>query len=158
MKNHWIWLVVAALLLLTGATAPARATQHAAPAPGELSAAGRVFYVSPGGSDGSPGTVSQPWKTIGKATRTLRAGDVVYIKNGTYREWVLLGDQANSGTAAQPIAYRAYPGHRPVLDGATVASAFRGLFEIVRKDHIEISGLVIRNSRVAGIGSRSRTT
>ena len=148
---RFLWL---SLLLVAALVIPAQSTLRAAPPSDDISAAGRVFYVSPGGSDSNPGTVTRPWKTIGKATRTLRAGDTVYIMSGTYREWVLLDDQANSGTAAQPIAYRAYPGHRPVLDGSTVYNAYRGLFEIVRTNHIQISGLVIRNSRVAGIHVR----
>lgn len=154
MRLYRSWFLWVALLLVAGAVVPARATLRAAPASDEIVAAGRVFYVSPGGSDSNPGTVARPWKTIGKATRTLRAGDVVYIMAGTYREWVLLDDQANSGTAAQPIVYRAYPGHQPVLDGSTVGNAYRGLIEIVRTNHIEISGLTIRNSRVAGIHVR----
>jgi hypothetical protein len=154
MRAYRTWLAVAALLLASAALLPVRATTRAAPTPVDASAAGRVFYVSPSGSDGNPGTASRPWKTIGKATRTLQPGDLVYILKGTYREWVELNEKANSGTAAQPIAYRAYPGHRPVLDGSTVGHAYRGLFEIVRTDHIEISGLVIRNSPVAGIHVR----
>lgn len=147
MRFHRIWLAIAALLLVSAFVTPGGREIRAASSP-------RTFYVAPTGKDSNPGSLSSPWRTIGKAVRTLQAGDVVYIKNGVYREWVELNQEANSGTAAQPIAYRAYPGHQPVLDGATIGNAYRGLFEVVGTDHIEISGLTIRNSRVAGIHVR----
>ena len=50
---------------------------------------GTTYYVSPSGSDTSPGTETQPWQTIQKAADTLVAGDTVYIKAGTYPEKVI---------------------------------------------------------------------
>ncbi len=47
-----------------------------------------IYYVSPSGLDSNPGTFTQPWRTISKAARTVKAGDVVYIRGGTYVEAV----------------------------------------------------------------------
>ncbi len=50
--------------------------------------AGNVYYVSPSGDDGHPGSLENPWKTLGKAATTLEAGDTVYVRAGTYIERV----------------------------------------------------------------------
>ena len=45
------------------------------------------YYVSPSASnasDANSGTEALPWKTLNKANATLRAGDTVYLKAGTY--------------------------------------------------------------------------
>lgn len=153
MKEYRLWFLFAALLLVCGAALPVQTRGWAGPTPGEVSAAGSIFYVATTGSDSNPGSAARPWRTIGKAARTLDPGDAVYIQNGTYRENVKL-DWRNSGTAAQHIVYQAYPGHRPVLDGSTVGTADLGLFELTGADYIEIRGLTVRNSRVAGIHVR----
>ncbi|HUU17226.1 MAG TPA: right-handed parallel beta-helix repeat-containing protein, partial [Sedimentisphaerales bacterium] len=69
-----------------------------------------AYYVDGGkrgASDGNPGTEARPWKTIGKGTQSLQPGDTLLIKAGTYRETVIL---KRSGTEAEPIRIRAYPG------------------------------------------------
>jgi len=47
-----------------------------------------VYYVAIGGSDSNDGSVSDPWRTIGKAARSVRAGDTVIVEDGTYPEQV----------------------------------------------------------------------
>ncbi len=59
-------------------------------------------------SDTHPGTEAQPFKTISKATPLLQPGDTLYIKEGIYRETILL---TKSGTPTSPITIAAYPGH-----------------------------------------------
>ncbi len=63
---------------------------------------------SPAASDNHPGTEGQPWKTIRHAASQVQPGDTVYVKEGTYRETVIL---TRSGTASDPITIAAYPGH-----------------------------------------------
>ena len=152
MRWDRFWTRWVGMLLLCVVLVWARAPVRAAP-PADVTAAGRTFFVAPGGRDSNPGTPARPWRTIGKAVRTLAPGDVVYIKNGVYREAIHL-DWRNSGAPGRPIAYRAYPGHAPVLDGATVGTASLGLFQMIGANYIEISGLTIRDSRVAGIHVR----
>jgi len=109
------------------------------------------YFVAPDGDDLDPGTEALPWQTIQKAANTLVAGDTVYIKNGTYHEWVV---PTNSGTLNGYIVYSAYPGHSPVIDGTGVSGEYQGLFE-VRASYIVISGLTIRNSTAAAIHVRA---
>lgn len=57
-----------------------------------------TYYVSPTGSDANPGTQSQPWKTIRKATNTLGSGDTATILSGIYNEGVIV---SSSGITLQ---------------------------------------------------------
>ncbi len=69
-----------------------------------------AYYVDAGNrvaNDGNPGTEVRPWKTIGRGVQSLQPGDTLLIKAGTYRETVNL---RRSGTQADPIRIRAYPG------------------------------------------------
>jgi hypothetical protein len=43
-------------------------------------------YVGPGGDDANPGSLSRPFLTINKGISVLRAGDVLLIRGGTYKE------------------------------------------------------------------------
>lgn len=73
------------------------------------------YYVSTAGSDSNNGTsLSTPFKTIQKAASVAQAGDSVTVRGGTYRETVT---PANSGTAANPITYQAYPGENVTISG-----------------------------------------
>lgn len=55
-------------------------------------------------SDDNPGTKNAPWKTIAHAAASLQPGDTVNVAPGVYRETI---KPKNSGTAEQPIVYRA---------------------------------------------------
>jgi uncharacterized repeat protein (TIGR02543 family) len=81
-----------------------------------------TYYVNKAaGNDAAAGTsVSTAWATIGKANTTLRAGDTVYIRAGTYYEAIM---PANSGTAGNPITYCNYPGESPLIDGGSSLTA-----------------------------------
>jgi parallel beta-helix repeat protein len=66
------------------------------------------YYVDTGGiggtcNDSNPGSVGSPWCTIAKATATAVAGDIVYLRSGTYRETITAN---NSGSAGSPITFR----------------------------------------------------
>ena len=47
---------------------------------------GSLYYVATNGSDSNPGTISNPFRTITKAVGSLRSGDTLYIRGGTYNE------------------------------------------------------------------------
>lgn len=89
-------------------------------------------------SDSNPGTEISPWKTIQKGANVAIAGDTVYVKNGTYFEWVII---KNSGTSGKPVTFKAYPGDHPVVNGTGVKlSTGGGLFYAEGKDYIVIDG------------------
>jgi hypothetical protein len=106
------------------------------------------YFVSPNGNDSNPGTLQQPWKTIGKAARTVSAGYTVYIRQGTYVEAVKLN---TSGTAANPIKVIAYPNENPVIDGGNSIPEPGGCLLCIQGDYIQVSGIEVRNSIYIGI-------
>lgn len=83
----------------------------------------RTFHVSqshPAASDGNPGTVEMPWKTIQRAAEAMFAGDTVIIGEGVYRECVrpFRGGESYE----KMITYRAAPGANVVIKGSDVCS------------------------------------
>ena len=111
-----------------------------------------TYYVAPGGDDSGPGTESQPWLTIQHAANVMTAGDMVYIKAGTYNEMV--HQNINSGTNANYIIFSAFPGDEGnvIIDGTGImVPDYTGLFYIDDVDYINVSGLNILNSKEAGI-------
>ena len=78
--------------------------------------AATVRYVAPTGSDSNTGTQTAPFKTLRKALTTLRAGDTLLVRGGTYPERIQ-NPTISAGTATAPIRVQAYPGERPVVQG-----------------------------------------
>ena len=66
----------------------------------------RTFYVDPAGNDSAAGSLPSPWRTLQKAAGTVQAGDLVIVHAGHYAGLYL----TTSGTAANPITFRADPG------------------------------------------------
>ena len=97
------------------------------------------YYVATNGSDSWSGTLASPaadgndgpFATVGRAREAVREGGraeavSVLVRGGTYRlERPLVFGPEDSGTAAAPVTYAAYPGETPVLSGGRVISGFR---------------------------------
>jgi hypothetical protein len=80
-------------------------------------ASSRDFYVSPEGSDASPGTSpSAPWRTLARVNSAfLLPGDRVHLRgNATFRE-PLAPRAGTSGTTAEPIVFDSYGSGRAML-------------------------------------------
>lgn len=74
-----------------------------------------TLYVSiENGDDANPGTLTEPWKTIGKANKELQPGDTVYIRKGIYDEII---EPFNSGSEGQKITYKAFEGESVTIRG-----------------------------------------
>jgi L-rhamnose mutarotase len=110
-------LLLAVLLLSTGCAAPR----------------GVQFHVSPDGSDQSPGSRAQPFRTIARAReavreeirRGLRADVTVLIRGGTYvLDEPLVFGPGDGGTQAHAVVYAAWPGEEPVLSGGRPIRGF----------------------------------
>jgi len=111
---------------------------------------GNVFYVSTSGSDQNPGTLNLPWRTINQAARTVAAGDIVYIRGGTYHETV---NVKTSGTSDRPIKILAYQGETPVIDGNNFAlpeGSGNALLKL-SGNYIYVSGIEVRYSSYLGV-------
>lgn len=86
------------------------------------------FHVSPNGDDNGDGTAAQPFSTIEAARDAVRetgarAGAVVTIHGGTYHlPEPLEFTEADSGTEAAPVIYRAAEGEEVWLNGGVPLS------------------------------------
>ena len=108
-----------------------------------------TYYVAPGGSDGDPGTQSQPWATFQHAADTAQPGDTVCFQGGTYSvpEDIHL---AQSGTAVATITFIAYPGETPILDRG--GSAGSGLLILDQyTSYLRVSGFTLRGFTIWGM-------
>lgn len=110
------------------------------------------YFVSPKGRDSNRGTLMSPWKTLGKALRSIRPGDTVYLRNGVYSERV---DIEVSGTPRGPITIANYRNEPVTFDGKRIDWGYDwgSLFDLNGQSHLKIKGLRVINSRWAGIGS-----
>jgi hypothetical protein len=80
--------------------------------PARLPAAQARRYVSPRGSDASPGTLGRPWRTVQHGLDSLRPGQALLIRRGTFRENLVM---TRAGTPARPMTIRNYPREHPIL-------------------------------------------
>ena len=100
------------------------------------------YYVATNGSDSNKGTnIAQPFATLSKAASSAVAGDLVYVRGGTYAVASKISF-SKSGMPAQPIRIRAYPGETPVLDG----SSFGDDVISISGSYYQFYGLVITNA------------
>src|SRR4030042_2815262 len=74
----------------------------------------RTFYIATNGNDSNPGTLSSPWRTIGKGVSSITAGDTLYIRGGTYNEVVNI---SRSGNNSSPIIIDNYQNEIVIING-----------------------------------------
>jgi parallel beta-helix repeat protein len=99
--------------------------------------------VSATGSDASVGSLEAPWLTLKKAADTVPIGSTVFVRAGTYGPFVM----SRSGTAADPIIFRAYANELPVIDGAGVAEY---TVRVTRASYVKLIGLTVIRGYGAG--------
>lgn len=96
---------------------------------------GGQFYVSVKGNDTNPGTLERPFRTIQRAADVMVAGDTCYVREGTYRETVKLG---NSGSEGKLIRFIAYPGEKVLLCGTeTIYGGWKVYKGKIYQKHVE---------------------
>ena len=106
------------------------------------SASATTFYIDNSGApacsnSASGGSEANPWCTVNYAVNRVAAGDIVYVKNGTYNEQVLISGK-NGGPSY--ITFQNYPGHSPILRGSGVHT---GRHKIIDSNYIKFVGFRI---------------
>ena len=100
-------------------------------------------YVSTTGSNGNPGTIDQPYRNIDFAADRANPGDNIFVRGGEYRERVT---PVRSGTLANRIAIRNYPGESPIIDGTGQSvGGETALIDIGGRSYLTFDGFQIRN-------------
>jgi len=85
-----------------------------------------TYYVAPNGNDNNTGTISAPFRTWAKLSSVMSAGDIAYIRGGTYTSTQGAGASVHSliqnlnGNSSNYIIIQNYPGESPVLDLSTI--------------------------------------
>jgi len=98
------------------------------------------YYVSTSGSDSYAGTLANPFATIQKGLDVARAGDTVFVRAGTYSNYVQFG---YSGTIGSPIVLKNYQAETVSIDGGSSRSY---CLYATNKGYIVIDGINVQNS------------
>ena len=106
------------------------------------------YYVSPSGNNTNTGTLSRPFKTINFGISKLRAGDILYVRNGTYYERVTV--YGHDGDKSYPVIISAYPGEFPIIDGTGIDLAASSSLISILSNYVYLIGFEIRNVNVTG--------
>lgn len=132
------------------------------------------YYLNPAsGSDGNSGAINAPWKTMLKVRTTVAAGDIVYIRGGTYTPGQYKGETGtpqwkrtqSKGTAGNPITITNYPGETVIFNGqntswwmtwnpVTVTGAHVAYYVII--DGFEFRNFASAAVAVSGVDSSNR--
>jgi len=99
------------------------------------------YYVAPDGSDTNPGTISEPFFTLNQAWSVVEAGDLVFMRGGTYLYDSRQRLHDKSGTADRLIRVWAYPGETPVISPSASFPETVGVH--VSGDYLHFKGLEI---------------
>jgi len=109
--------------------------------------AATTYYVAPPptGSDTNPGTLESPWATLQHAAGLIQPGDTVLLRAGSFAG----AHFTTSGTAALPIAVKAFPGETVEIDSDNPSTP-DGI-NLEGASHFIVEGLHINGRTRAGI-------
>ena len=129
--------VVAGLVLLSGLFPPLHGQGDASP--------GKVYWVSPTGA-AAWADAQSPFPLLGKACSSLAAanvnasaGDIVYLRGGTYGTGIR---PSRSGAAGRIITFQAFSGESPRIRAVTERAV-----TIVGKSYIKVDGILSYESQ-----------
>ena len=96
------------------------------------------IFIATNGNDENPGTISQPLATLHKAVEIASAGDNIYLRAGSYNQY-LYWDFGANGSAGNYITLQAY-------DGDLTATLYNTeeLLSLAGRTYIKVIGLELR--------------
>ena len=103
---------------------------------------GGVFFVSPQGDNQNQGSEAHPWRTVQYAIDHARAGDTVYVRQGTYYESLRFNNY--SGTLQSPIVFQNYPGESVTIESVTASGGDPAM--CIGVSHIQIRGFKVHKA------------
>jgi uncharacterized repeat protein (TIGR02059 family) len=117
-----------------------------------------TYYVSPSGNNSNNGiSLTTPWKDLNYAAGKLSAGDILYMRGGTYltqnnasATWHIWID-GKAGTATNPIRIEPYQNEVPVFDLSNITTpTYSGnctVLIVQNCSYLTIKGLRITNAK-----------
>jgi hypothetical protein len=142
-------------------------TEVSAPWTIEVGADGFRFVDANAGNDGNAGTQDAPWQTLAGVQANSTAGEIVYLRGGTYDTQNMPVDSEGTtwarvefGGQVHSVQWLAYPGEAPVIDNGYSLGAENSRF--IRFSGSEthpvyLDGLEITNAWDKGIQFGSGT-
>jgi len=120
-----------------------------------------TYYVSPNGTASWSRAVNASTPcSVSVAMSSAVAGDIVYFRGGTYKAGQSnnnsnLGywNPTNSGTATNPITFKAYPGEIPIMDAYTSGQYVSRALGNGYKNYIIFDGFILRGNNGDTYGS-----
>ncbi len=111
-----------------------------------------TYYCAPAptGNDNNTGTISSPYFTINKAVSNAKAGDIIYLRAGTYNYTSKQAISSKNGTSSAHIVIQSYPGEWAIINGSNITTT-DDLIAVSPGSYIDIKSLEIKNSTQAGI-------
>ncbi|WP_051477533.1 carbohydrate-binding protein [Aquimarina pacifica] len=102
------------------------------------------LYVSKSGSDTNTGTITSPYLTIQTAINVATAGDIIYVRSGSYAEKIWW---ANSGSEGSPITLTNYLNEEVTISGITPTNSTQGAQILISsKSYIRINGITFSDN------------
>jgi hypothetical protein len=131
MRAHFVAYIAAAMTMIVALPSGAVATN---------------YFVATGGNDRNPGTADRPWATLQQAANVARAGDVVLIRAGHYRQRALF---AAAGRADAPIRFSAESD--AVIESPNPADQTEGLAVHTTAAYLQLVGFEVGGGFAEGI-------
>jgi hypothetical protein len=116
--------------------------------PDGASAAAVTVYVAPGGSDHAAGTLSAPFRTLGKAFSVAGPGTTIEVHGGTYYPRQTLASSVD-GTARERVTLRPYHAEPVTVDGSRLPPG--SPLVSLAADYWTIAGLDFRDAPDRGV-------
>jgi hypothetical protein len=98
----------------------------------------RLYFDAAAGNDANSCLAGSPCKTLSKAATMATAGDELNFRGVFLNDWL---SPNNSGTAANPIVFRAETGQTAEIRGGK----FEGGINVIEKQHLVFSGFLVKN-------------
>jgi uncharacterized repeat protein (TIGR02543 family) len=112
---------------------------------GTINTFGATYYVSKSGSNSNSGSLSSPFLTLEYAVEQVNAGDIIYLRGGTYTMTVSSLVITKNGSSGANICVYAYADEVPVLSFDDIEnSSNRGI--VMEGDYWHWKGITIEKA------------
>lgn len=104
-----------------------------------------IYYLSPSGNDMNPGTITQPFYSLGKLSRVIQPGQTAYMRGGRYNfsSQSQLDLTGLCGAPGNMIQIFNYPGETPVINPGPLYPSGKWGINFYNTNYVHLKGLEI---------------